>query len=200
MHYSLNQALSIELEWRIQRKMAYIIYIQGLSFNSVIMSHPADSPWIFPFELIFLMSSAQYLSRFLHFLSQLEPILLKTSGRLDNFGGFPPDKLDHVRRVDAEEDVQDLGQSGSRLDPFQSIVLLLCPERALHPSRPYPRQLFTDDIILLRHECRTPSLHERCLYPLLPFYLLLRYKFIITLSIYSLKTFRLFTTVPNYFT
>ena len=31
-----------------------------LSFNSVIMSHPADCPCIFPFELIFFISSASY--------------------------------------------------------------------------------------------------------------------------------------------
>lgn len=40
MHYSLNQALSIELEWRIQRKMAYIIYSSNKisdRFNHKIM-------------------------------------------------------------------------------------------------------------------------------------------------------------------
>ena len=59
--------------------------------------------------------------------------------------------MDHIRRVDAEEDVQDLGKPRPCLDAFQAIVFLLGPERALHPCRPYPRQLFADDVVLLLH-------------------------------------------------
>ena len=41
----------------------FIIINQGQSFNSVIMSHPADCPCIFPFELIFFISSVSYRSK-----------------------------------------------------------------------------------------------------------------------------------------
>ena len=87
---------------------------------------------------------------------------------MDNFCDFLPDKLDYVRRVDAEDDVQDLGQLRLRLDAFQAIVFLLCSERAFHPRCPHPRQLIAYDVILFLHEGRTAPLHERILYPSLP--------------------------------
>ena len=77
------------------------------------------------------------------------------SGCIDNFCDFLPDKLDYVRRVDAEDDVQNLGQIRLRLDAFQAIVFLLCSERAFHPRCPHPRQLIAYDVVLFLHEGRT---------------------------------------------
>ena len=41
--------------------------------------------------------------------------------------------LDYVRRMNAEEDIQDLGLLSSRLNALQTIVFLLYSERAFHP-------------------------------------------------------------------
>lgn len=53
--------------------------------------------------------------------------------RPKNSVGFLPDKLDCVRSMDAEEDVQDIGHSRPCLDALQAIVFLLRSERIFHP-------------------------------------------------------------------
>ena len=73
------------------------------------MSHPADCPCIFLFELIiFYVISFVWKPIFSFYATTGANTLIKfssscgTSVCLNNFGGFPPDKLDHVLRVDAE--------------------------------------------------------------------------------------------------
>lgn len=81
---------------------------------------------------------------------------------------YPVCQLHHVRRVDAEEDVQDFRQLRPGLDPPQVVVLLLCAERALHRCRPHPGKFLSDKVFLLLLLAERPSsLHERGLYPIL---------------------------------
>ena len=54
---------------------------------------------------------------------------------------YPVRQLNHIRRVDAEEDVQDFGMLGSGFDSLQVIMLLLGAERALHRRRPHSGKL-----------------------------------------------------------
>ena len=66
--------------------------------------------------------------------------------------------------MDAEEDVQDRGQLCPGLNAFQSIVLLLCSERAFHPRCPNSGQLVAYDVILFLLKARAAPLHKRSLY------------------------------------
>ena len=73
---------------------------------------------------------------------------------------YPVRQLNHIRRVDAEEDVQDFGMLGPGFDSLQVIILLLGAERALH--RPHSGKLPADKVTLpLLLTERTSSLHER---------------------------------------
>ena len=86
---------------------------------------------VFPIELIFLYLRLRFGADFFifgHNWSQYSSERAvshshspRVSGCLGNFVGFSPDKPDYVRRVDAEEDVQDLGQPRPCLDAFQAI-------------------------------------------------------------------------------
>ena len=50
---------------------------------------------------------------------------------------YPVRQLHHVCYVDAEEDVQDFCPLRPGLNPSESVVLFLRPERAVHRSRPH---------------------------------------------------------------
>ena len=54
---------------------------------------------------------------------------------------YPVRQLNHIRRVDAEEDVQDFGVLGPGFDSLQVIMLLLGAERALHRCRHHSGKL-----------------------------------------------------------
>ena len=78
---------------------------------------------------------------------------------------YPVRQLNHVCRVDAEEDVKDFRPLRPGLDPSEIIVLFLCPERAFHRSRPHSGKFLSDKVFLLFLLTeRTASFYERCLY------------------------------------
>lgn len=78
---------------------------------------------------------------------------------------YPVRQLNHICRVDAEEDVKDFRPLRPGLDPPEIVVLLLCPERAFHRSRPHSGKFLSDKVFLLFLLTeRTASFHERCLY------------------------------------
>lgn len=78
---------------------------------------------------------------------------------------YPVRQLNHVCRVDAEEDVKDFRPLRPGLDPPEIVVLFLCPERAFHRSRPHSGKFLSDKVffLFLLTE-RTASFYERCLY------------------------------------
>ena len=79
---------------------------------------------------------------------------------------YPVRQLNHVCRVDAEEDVQDFRPLRPGLDPPEIVVLFLCPERAFHRSRHHSGKFLSDKVFLLFPLTeRTASFYERCLYP-----------------------------------
>ena len=79
---------------------------------------------------------------------------------------YPVRQLHHVCRVDAEEDVQDFRPLRPGLDSTEIVVLLLCPERALHRSYPHSGKFLSDKVFLLFLLTeRTTSFYERCLDP-----------------------------------
>ena len=68
--------------------------------------------------------------------------------------------------MNAEEDVKDFRPLRPGLDPPEIVVLFLCPERALHHSRPHSGKLLSGKVFLLFLLTeRTASFYERCLYP-----------------------------------
>ena len=78
---------------------------------------------------------------------------------------YPVRQLDHVCRVDAEEDVQDFRPLRPGLDPSEIVVLFLGPERAFHRSCPHSGNLLSDKVFLLFLLTElTASFYERCLY------------------------------------
>ena len=78
---------------------------------------------------------------------------------------YPIRQLNHVCRVDAEEDVQDFRPLRPGLDPLEIVVFFLCPERAFHRSRPHSGKFLSDKVFLLFLLTeRTASFYERCLY------------------------------------
>lgn len=50
---------------------------------------------------------------------------------------YPVHQLNHVCRVDAEEDLQDFRSFRPGLAHSEIVVLFLCPEQAFHRSRPH---------------------------------------------------------------
>ena len=79
---------------------------------------------------------------------------------------YPVSQLNHVCRVDAEEDVKDFRPLRLGLAPPEIVVLFLGPERAFHRSRPHSGKLLSDKVFLLFLLTeRTASFYERCLYP-----------------------------------
>ena len=77
----------------------------------------------------------------------------------------PVHQLNHVCRVDTEEDVQDFRPLRPDLDPPEIVVLFLCPERAFHRSRPHSGKFLSDKVFLLFLLTeRTAYFYERCLY------------------------------------
>lgn len=138
------------------------------------MSQPADSSYFFPIGLIFYIFGfvSEPIFSFSVTTGSNPPVNVSsthgTSGCLNNFRSFLPDKLDYVRHMDAKEDVRDLGQHRPRLDTFQTIMFLLRSERAFHPRCTHSCQLVVDDVVIFLHEGRTASLHKRSLYPFLP--------------------------------
>lgn len=78
---------------------------------------------------------------------------------------YPVCQLNHVCRVDAEEDVKYFRPLRPGLDPPEIVVLFLGPERAFHRSRPHSGKLLSDKVFLLFLLTeRTASFYERCLY------------------------------------
>ena len=78
---------------------------------------------------------------------------------------YPVRQLDHVCRVDDEEDAQDFRPLRPGLDPPEIVVLFLCPERAFHRSRPHSGKFLSDKVFLLFLLTeRTAYFYERCLY------------------------------------
>ena len=69
----------------------------------------------------------------------------------------PVRQLQHVCRVDAEEDVQAFRQLHPGLDPPQVVLLFLCAERALHRSRPHPGKFLSDKVFPLLLLAERPS-------------------------------------------
>ena len=61
---------------------------------------------------------------------------------------YPVRQLDHVCRVDAEEDEQDFRPLRPGLDPSEIVVLFLCPEWAFHRSRPPSGKFLSDKVFL----------------------------------------------------
>ena len=55
----------------------------------------------------------------------------------------------HIRRMDAEEDVQDLRLLSSGFHPPQRVVFLLRTERSLHHRGPHPRQLPSHHVLFV---------------------------------------------------
>ena len=55
----------------------------------------------------------------------------------------------YIRRMDAEEDVQDLRLLSSGFHPPQRVVLFLRTERSLHHCGPHPRQLPSHHVLLV---------------------------------------------------
>lgn len=80
---------------------------------------------------------------------------------------YPFRQLYHVRRVDAEEDIQDFCQFRSGLDSLQVVVFFLGSERAFHRCCPHSGEFPADKVLLLflLREW-TASFHERRLYPI----------------------------------
>ena len=75
---------------------------------------------------------------------------------------YPFLQLYHVRRVDAEEDIQDFCQFRSGLDSLQVIMLFLRTERSLHRCRPHSGKFLPDKVFLLLLLWEwTVSFHER---------------------------------------
>ena len=62
---------------------------------------------------------------------------------------YPVHHLQHVCRVDAEEDVQDFRQLRPDLDTPQVALLFLRAERALHRSRPHPGKFLSNKVFSL---------------------------------------------------
>ena len=62
---------------------------------------------------------------------------------------YPVRQLHHVCRVDAEEEVKDFRPLRPGLDPPETVVFFLCPERAFHRSRPHSVKLLSDKVFLL---------------------------------------------------
>ena len=61
----------------------------------------------------------------------------------------PVHQLNHVCRVDTEEDVQDFRPLRPDLDPPEIVVLFLCPERAFHRIRHHSGKFLSDKVFLL---------------------------------------------------
>ena len=58
-------------------------------------------------------------------------------------------QLHYIYHVDAEEDVQDFCPLCPGLDPSESVVLFLCPERAFHRGSPHSGKFLSDKVFLL---------------------------------------------------
>ena len=70
---------------------------------------------------------------------------------------YPVRQLDHVCRVDAEEDVKDFRPLRPGLDPPEIVVIFLCPERAFHRSRPHSGKLHhyvVQQLVVRQWPCR----------------------------------------------
>ena len=78
---------------------------------------------------------------------------------------YPVRQQNYICRVDAEEDVKDFRPLRPGLDSPEIVVLLLCPERAFHRSRPRSGKFLSDKVchLFLLTE-RPASFYERCLY------------------------------------
>ena len=149
-----------------------------MSFNVFNLSEAADNPFNFCVRLIkisilylfpavstgfFVCFSWQYSSptRAPHWLQ------VSVSGSRQTRPLFyPVCQLNHVCRVDAEEDVKYFRPLRPGLDPPEIVVLFLVPERAFHRSRPHSGKFLSDKVffLFLLTE-RTASFYERCLYP-----------------------------------
>ena len=77
--------------------------------------------------------------------------MFRASGCKGKLGWFSPYEVDHVCRVDTEEDPHDLCRFYPRCYLSQSVMLFLCLERPLHRCRPHHSKFLSDKSEVLCH-------------------------------------------------